>query len=545
MLCWNGGSVTCSVVCPGADILLPPPSRHAKSRNLHIFFTKNYYGKHTIKLVIEGGIMRREETLRRVQQAAALPVLLLISALMLALPVADATAAQSRISEQSVDHLTKTGRAMAEIASAVKPAIVNISTSRTVRIQGGMDLFEDPFFRRFFGDQFNRQRHPQPRERKSAGLGSGVIVSPDGYIVTNYHVVKEADEIKVTLADKKEYQGKVIGSDPKTEISIIKIEAAGLPTLPWGNSEKLQVGEIVLAVGNPYGLNQTVTMGIVSAIGRANVGIADYEDFIQTDAAINPGNSGGALVNPQGELVGINTAIFSTSGGYQGIGFAIPSNMIKSIMDSLVKQGKVVRGWLGVSIQKITPELSKQFGLKEDSGVLVSDAVENSPAEKAGIRRGDIIIEYDGKRTDEPYQLRNMVANTLPGEQHQLTVLRDGKRQSVTVVIGDVPSDHQGEPGDYQNVLKGIGVQEVTPDLAKKLNIPARIKGVVINDVDEGAPAAAVLTQGDVIQEINRKKISSLKEYQETASKIRKDEDVLILIFRNGASTFVTLSVKQ
>lgn len=219
--------------------------------------------------------------------------------------------------------------------------------------------------------------------------------------------------------------------------------------------------------------------------------------------------------------------------------------MIKSIMDSLVKQGKVVRGWLGVSIQKITPELSKQFGLKEDSGVLVSDAVENSPAEKAGIRRGDIIIEYDGKRTDEPYQLRNMVANTLPGEQHQLTVLRDGKRQSVTVVIGDVPSDHQGEPGDYQNVLKGIGVQEVTPDLAKKLNIPARIKGVVINDVDEGAPAAAVLTQGDVIQEINRKKISSLKEYQETASKIRKDEDVLILIFRNGASTFVTLSVKQ
>jgi serine protease Do len=358
-------------------------------------------------------------------------------------------------------------------------------------------------------------------------------------------VVKEADEIKVTLADKKEYPGKVVGSDPKTEISIVKIEAKDLPTLPWGNSDKLMVGDIVLAVGNPYGLNQTVTMGIVSAIGRANVGIADYEDFIQTDAAINPGNSGGGLVNARGELVGINTAIFSTSGGYQGIGFAIPSNMIKSIMDSLVKKGKVVRGWLGVSIQKVTPELSKQFNLKEDSGVLVSDAVENSPAEKAGIRRGDVIVEYDGKRTDEPYQLRNLVANTNPGEEHLVILIRDGKRQSVKVVIGDVPSDLQGEPGDYLNVLKGIGVQDIVPELAKKMNIPLRIKGVIVNDVDDSAPAAGVLTQGDVIQEVNKKKITNLKEYQETASKIRKDEDVLLLIFRNGASIYVTLSAKQ
>jgi len=499
--------------------------------------------------LLTGGTMRLQRIVRRehcgCKEGAPvfIAILFLISALMLTLSVVDAKAGPAKISDRSVDYLTNTGRAMAEIASAVKPAIVNISTTRTVKIQGGMDLFEDPFFKRFFGDQFNRQA--QPRERKSAGLGSGVIVSSDGYIVTNYHVVKEADEIKVTLADKKEYRGKVIGSDPKTEISIVKIDATGLPTLPWGNSEKLQVGEIVLAVGNPYGLNQTVTMGIVSAIGRANVGIADYEDFIQTDAAINPGNSGGALVNARGELVGINTAIFSTSGGYQGIGFAIPSHMVKSIMDSLVTKGKVVRGWLGVSIQKITPELSKQFNMKEDAGVLVSDAVENSPAEKAGIKRGDIIIEYDGKRTDEPYQLRNMVANALPGAKHVLTILREGKRESVQVVIGDVPSDQQGEPGDYQNVFKGIGVQEVTPELAKKMNIPLRIKGVIINDIDESAPAAGVLTQGDVIQEINRKKITNLKEYREIASKIRKDEDVLILIFRNGAATFVTLSVKQ
>jgi serine protease Do len=466
----------------------------------------------------------------------------LLTGLAFTLSGAKACALDSKISEQSIDHLTKTGRAMSEIAVAVKPAIVNILTTRTVKVQGGADMFDDPFFKRFFGDQFNRQR--QPRERKSAGLGSGVIVSSDGYIVTNYHVVKDADEIKVTLTDKKEYQGKVIGSDPKTEISIIKIDATGLPTLPWGNSDKLQVGEIVLAVGNPYGLNQTVTMGIVSAIGRANVGIADYEDFIQTDAAINPGNSGGALVNPRGELVGINTAIFSTSGGYQGIGFAIPSNMIKSIMDSLVKKGKVVRGWLGVSIQKITPELSKQFNVKGDSGVLVSDAVENGPAEKAGIRRGDIIIAYDGKKTDEPSQIRNMVANTLPGEEHTFTILRDGKQLSIKATIGEVPSDLQGEPGDYQSVLKGIGVQEITPELAKKMNIPARIQGIVINDIDESSPAAGILTQGDVVQEINRKKISNLKDYQEIASKIKKDEGVLLLIFRNGGSSFVTLSAK-
>ena len=265
----------------------------------------------------------------------------------------DSHAQGPKISDQSIDLLTRTGRAMAEVTAAVKPAIVNISTTRTVKISGGTDpFFDDPFFRRFFGDQFGRQK--QPKEHKSSGLGSGVIVSSDGYIITNSHVVKDADEIKVTLADKKEFTGKVIGSDPKTEIAVVKIDAKNLPTVFWGNSDKLQVGEVVLAVGNPYGLNQTVTMGIVSALGRANVGIADYEDFIQTDAAINPGNSGGALVNIKGELVGINTAIYSTSGGYQGIGFAIPSNMVKSVMESLIKTGKVVRGWLGVSIQKVT-----------------------------------------------------------------------------------------------------------------------------------------------------------------------------------------------
>jgi serine protease Do len=434
---------------------------------------------------------------------------------------------------------------MAEVTAAVKPAIVNISTSRTVKVAGGEDpFFNDPFFRRFFGDNFGRQK--QPKEQKSVGLGSGVIVSSDGYIITNYHVIKDADQIKVLISDKKEYVGKVIGSDPKTEISVVKIEASGLPTVSWGNSDLLEVGDLVLAVGNPYGLNQTVTMGIVSALGRANVGIADYEDFIQTDAAINPGNSGGALVNVKGELVGINTAIYSTSGGYQGIGFAIPANMVKSVMDSLIKKGKVVRGWLGVSIQKITPELAKQFNLKDEVGALVGDVTENSPSEKAGLKRGDVIMEYDGRKIEEPYILRNMIANSAPGEEHQMKVLRDNETLTLTVTIGDLPSDAKEGiiSGNFENVLKGITVQDMSPEIAQKLKIPDRIKGVIISDIAEDSIAAGILTQGDVIQEINRKKVTDTRSYKDIASKIKKNEDVLLLIYRRGTSLFVTLSQK-
>lgn len=449
-----------------------------------------------------------------------------------------------KISEDSVNFLTKTGQAMAEVTAAVKPAIVNISTTRTVKVSGGMDPFgDDPFFRRFFGERFGNQR--QPKEHRSAGLGSGVIVSPDGYIITNYHVVKDADEIKVLLSDKREFKGRVIGSDPKTEISVVKIDSAGLPTIPWGDSGKLQVGEVVLAVGNPYGLNQTVTMGIVSALGRANVGIADYEDFIQTDAAINPGNSGGAMVNVRGELVGINTAIFSTSGGYQGIGFAIPSNMVKSVMGSLIREGKVIRGWLGVSIQTMTPDLAKQFNLKEEKGALVGDVVENSPAEKAGITRGDVIISYNGTRINEPNELRNIVANTLPGEKRNIKVVRENKEMTIPVVIGELPAGmQQVTTGEYQNALRGVGVQDITPDISKKLRIPERIRGVIINDVDEESPAAGVLSPGDVVQEINREKIKDLNDYQEIVPKIKRGEDVLLLIYRRGSSLFITLSDK-
>jgi serine protease Do len=455
-----------------------------------------------------------------------------------------AAEAQSGISKESIDHLTRTGKALAEVTSVVKPAIVNISTTRTVKIPEAMDPFlNDPFFRRFFGDNFGSQRHP--KEQKSVGLGSGVIASPDGFIITNYHVVKDADEIKVLMPDKKEYVGRVIGSDPKTEISVVKIEAAKLPTVSWGDSDLLQVGDLVLALGNPYGLSQTVTMGIVSALGRANVGIADYEDFIQTDAAINPGNSGGALVNVRGEVIGINTAIYTTTGGYQGIGFAIPSNMVKTIMDSLIKKGKVVRGWLGVSIQEITPELAKQFRLKDQSGALVGDVIENSPAEKAGLKRGDVITEYNGKTITSPTILRNMIANTVPGEKHKLKIRREDKILSIDVVIGELPGEPEQEviSGEkFENVMTGITVQDMTLDIAQKLKIPDRIKGVIISDIADNSAASGILTRGDIIQEINRQKIGNIKDYREIVSKMKKDEDVLLLIYRKGTSLYVTLS---
>src|SRR5574340_414055 len=332
--------------------------------------------------------------------------------------------------------IADSSRAFSEIASSISPSVVNISTTKIMKREAA-PLLDDPF-----SEFFSPLRDfKMPKKWKEQSLGSGVIISPDGYIITNNHVVEQGDEIRVTLFDKRSFKAKLIGADNKTDVAIVKIDAENLYSVQWGDSDKLQVGEFVLAIGNPYGLNHTVTMGIISATGRANVGIADYEDFIQTDAAINPGNSGGALVDARGQLVGINTAIFSTSGGYQGIGFAIPSNMVRTVMDSLIKSGKVVRGWVGISIQAITPELAKQFNLKDEVGALVGDIVENSPAEKAGLKRGDVIVEYDGKKIAEPNSLRNMVANTSPGEVHQMKVLREGKTVTVKLTVGELRSE--------------------------------------------------------------------------------------------------------
>jgi serine protease Do len=443
------------------------------------------------------------------------------------------------ISRESIDILTKINQATAEIVEAVRPTVVNISTKRTIKVQeNASPLLEDPFFRQFFGDRLRT-----PKERKTASLGSGVIVASDGYILTSNHVIQGAEEIKVTLYDKREYKGKIVAGDAMTDIGVIKIEADHLAAIKWGDSGKLRVGEKVFAIGSPYGLSQTVTMGIVSAVGRANVGIADYEDFIQSDAAINPGNSGGAMVNVRGELVGINTAIFSTSGGYQGIGFAVPTNMAKSVMDSLISKGKVIRGWLGVTIQSLTPELVKQLDLKEEKGVLVGDVVEGSPAETAGLLRGDVIILFDGRKIEDPNQLRNMVANIEPGKDVETHIVRENKTEIKKVTIGEVPSVLQkSAKAEYDNLLKGVIAQELTPEFYSKLNLPAKLKGVVVTDIDQESAAAAILIQGDVIQEINKQRITGMKEYERVVSMIKPGKDILLVIYRGGSSIFLTLS---
>ncbi|HWR59324.1 MAG TPA: DegQ family serine endoprotease [Thermodesulfovibrionales bacterium] len=452
-------------------------------------------------------------------------------------------AEEPRISEEAVGILSKASQAMAEVASAVKPAVVNISSTQIIKTPGMQSpFFNDPFFKRFFGDEFGHME--KPRERKQASLGSGVIVDGRGYILTNNHVIKGASEIKIRLSDKREFVGKVIGVDPKTDLAVVKIEASNLPALKWGNSDKLRPGDMVLAVGNPFGLSQTVTSGIVSATGRANVGIADYEDFIQTDAPINPGNSGGALVNVRGELVGINTAIFSTSGGYQGIGFAIPSSMARVVMDSLVNEGKVVRGWLGVSIQQVTPELAKQFSLSDERGVLISDVSENSPAEKAGLQRGDVITEFDGRPVDEPTGLRNMVAGTPLNKEVKIRVIREGELKTFEAVIAELPSEMQKTPGKFDNLLNGVSVQNLTPDKRKSLGISKNLNGVIVADIEEGSSAAGMLATNDVILEINRKKIHSMKDYEAVVSKIKSDQNILVLIYRNGSTIYLTLSAK-
>ncbi len=434
-----------------------------------------------------------------------------------------------------------------QVARAVKPAVVNVFSTRTGRgdVPHAMP-FDDPFFRRFFGDEFYR-RFEQP-QRKERSLGSGVIVEPNGLIVTNNHVVSKADEIKVFLSDKREFKAKLIGTDAKTDIAVLKIETEGLPTIVWADSDKLEVGEFVLAVGNPFGLTQTVTLGIVSALGRA-AGIAEYEDFIQTDAAINPGNSGGALVNVRGELAGINTAIYSQSGGNMGIGFAVPSNLARSIVEQLVKHGKVVRGWLGVSIQDLSPELASQFGLAEPKGVLINEVLDNSPAKKAGLERGDVIVEYDGKPMENATQLRNAVAQTAVGRKVVVKFLREKKARAADVAIVEQPKhvaqaggEEGGGAAPSSGPLSDLDVRELTTELAARFGLAANERGVVIAKVRQGGPAdESGLKEGDLILEVNRQPTSTLKAYERASSKLGKGQAILLLIKRQGRPFFVTL----
>jgi serine protease Do len=438
--------------------------------------------------------------------------------------------------ESPSEILAKIGDAMADVAEKAQHGVVNISTTKTVNAPAN-PLLEDPFFRRFFGEG-----RRQPESRKVTNLGSGVMASSDGYILTNNHVIEGAEDILVKLSDNREYKGKVVGMDSRTDIAVIKIEEKNLPTINWGDSDKLRVGEIVIAVGNPFGLSKTITMGIISALSRSGMGITDYEDFIQTDAAINPGNSGGALVNIKGELIGINTAILSRSGGFQGIGFAIPSNMVKNVMDGIINGGKVVRGWLGVQVQPLTRDLAKQFKLKDENGVLIVDIVEGSPAEKGGLKRGDVITEFNGRKVENPFHLKNTVASAKPGDTLKMMIIRDGNVLTATVVIGELPSAKEAVPAPVlENSLKGVSVQELTEDYLRKMNITKKLKGVVVTAIEPGSPAQGILSKGDIILELNRQLITGINDYRSVVAGIEKKQDILILLIRDSVSRYVTI----
>jgi serine protease Do len=446
----------------------------------------------------------------------------------------------------------------ADVAKAVTPAVVNITTVTVERVSDGRSTPDELRDRmeEFFGGPggpfgprgFRGPQEPgEPRGHRGGGQGSGVIVSSDGYVLTNNHVIDSAREVTVTLPDKREFKGKIVGTDPKTDLAVVKIDGQSLPTVAWGDASKLQVGEYVLAVGNPFGLNSTVTLGIVSALGRGRMGITQYEDFIQTDAAINPGNSGGALVNTRGELVGINTAIFSQTGGYQGVGFAVPTSMSKPIYESLVKDGKVVRGYLGVGIQDLTQDLAKSFGITRTKGALVSDVKEDSPADQAGLKQGDIITVYQGSPVEDAVALQRLVTRTAVGTKATMTVMRDGREKNLAVTIREQQEASKiakAETGDTEYAFAGVAVQDLDRDRAKELGIKGTAQGVVVTSVepDSGAEKAG-LAPGDVIREINRQPVRSVKDFEKVSSSVKKGDNVLILINRRGAALFLSAKV--
>jgi serine protease Do len=377
------------------------------------------------------------------------------------------------------------------------------------------------------------------------GQGSGFIISKDGYILTNNHVVGDADKVTVKLLDGREFTAKTIGTDVHSDVAVIKIDGKDLPMLQMGDSDTLEVGEWVVAIGNPFGLSHTLTVGVVSAKGRSSVGIADYENFIQTDAAINPGNSGGPLVDLDGRVVGMNTAIFSRNGGYMGIGFAIPINMAKAIKDQLIQTGSVTRGYLGIVIQDLTPELAKSFGLKDNQGILVSQVSEDSPAAKAGLKQGDVIVEFAGKPVEKVGAFRNGVALKAPGSKEELTVLRSGKRKTFSITIGKLPDGELADAGTPHSLEKlGLTVQTLTPELARQFGFQVE-KGVVVTQVTPGSEAAlAGINPGAVILEVNRKPVSNTEEFKRAVAQTPEKGVVLLLIKDGQYSRYVALKTE-
>ncbi len=493
-------------------------------------------------------------------------------ALLAPLAFAALAFAENKLPEITVDAapLVRTPEnSFAPIMDKVAPSVVTISISKNVRVGGrglggGNPLMDDPFFRKFFGipedeqggrdsgrDSGKGRKRPMP-----VGLGSGVIVSKDGYIITNHHVVEQADEITVTLADgKTELKAKKIGTDAGSDIAVIKVELQNLRPITFADSDQIKVGDNVLAVGNPFALRQTVTKGIISAVGRNQTGISEFGNFIQTDASINPGNSGGALVDVLGRLVGINSAIFSQSGGNMGIGFAVPSNQARSVMESLIKHGKVQRGFLGIQMQELDDKLAKEFKAPNKDGILVGDVVPGGGAEKAGVKPGDVIVEMDGHRADDIAAFRNSVANMMPGTKVELKIFRNGKPQSITVTLVErpsagvalgTPSAPSPAPVKVPDVLDGVTVADINPEFRKRFGIGDEVKGALVTQVNpDSACADADVRAGDVIVDIDGKKVASADEAVKLSEEVKTKSSVRLRINRKGGTQFVVVEERK
>ncbi len=434
------------------------------------------------------------------------------------------------------------------VVKKAAPSVVDVLSTKRVRAQEMSQFFNDPMFRHFFGmpDQQQGEQGGRPREQRTQNLGSGIIVTANGYILTNNHVVEGADEVKVKFGEpQREFTATIIGRDAETDVAVLKIDAKDLPIAVLGDSDELQVGDTVLAIGDPFGIGPTVTHGIVSALGRdMNREIENIEDFIQTDAAINPGNSGGALLDSDGRVVGINTAILSHSGGSNGVGFAIPINLVRSVAEQLVATGKVQRGFLGVDLEELTPDLAAQFGTA--SGALVTDVTAGGPADKAGLKSGDIITKLNGKTVANRNHLVLAVISLPPGKAVTVEYIRNGQTATVSVKLGARPPKGQGPGEDHgaqgdEGVLNGVGVTDITSEAREQLQLPADVKGALVTEVDpESGSAQAGITQGDIILELNRKPVHNADEAVRLSAEI-KGPKVLVRIWRKGASWYVVV----
>jgi len=455
------------------------------------------------------------------------------------------------IAPLSTDNELKTigSTTFAPVVQKVMPSVVSIYSSRqTTSDTRNQEWLNDPLFRRFLGDQWLGGQTLLPRERQTRSMGSGVIISPDGYIATNHHVVEASTDIKVLLSDRREFAARLIGTDSKTDLAVLKIEQTGLPALTFADSSKVQVGDIVLAIGNPFDVGQAVSMGIVSATGRG-LGGENYEDFIQTDAAINPGNSGGALVSAEGRLIGINTAILSRTGGNQGVGFAIPSSMARKFTDQIIRSGKVSRAFLGVMIQPITADLAKAFKLSKSEGALIADVNPGSPAERAGLKPGDVVTKIDDHAVADSRTLRLMIGEMSPGKVVQMAVVRDGMERQYSVTLGEQPSDKVAASNvlggaSSLRALDGVSLEALTPDSARQYGLTRNMKGVAVRRVDpDSAAAKAGLEAGDVILEVNRHPVTSTEDVNRYIGESQTGT-ALLFVNHEGQTRYLAIPTK-